>query len=243
MGGSRNSKITTVMSKPITSPYHDKKFIAVISVVLLLAAFYFIPTDCYASFTGSFIPAHRIAFPLAVLTLCGAFMIPWQMALAMMFSCIGDYMGSCSNFIMQMGGFALAHIMLITYFIRRYIVCKGAASRRKKSFITLGILTAMSVAIISFILIVPSIPKGVLQIGCIIYMILICTMLATAISQRNGIYACGALLFVLSDFILSWNKFVAPVEGEKYLIMVPYYLAQILLWVKAYDDKIRKILR
>ena len=133
-----------------------------------------------------------------------------------------------------------AHIMLITYFIRRYIVCKGAASRRKKSFITLGILTAISVAII---LIVPSIPKGVLQIGCIIYMILICTMLATAISQRNGIYACGALLFVLSDFILSWNKFVAPVEGEKYLIMVPYYLAQILLWVKAYDDKSRKILR
>ena len=73
-------------------------------IVTALAVFYFIPKELYAPLTGAFIPQHRIAFPLAVLTICGAFMIPWQMALAMMFSCIGDYMGSCGNFIMQMGG-------------------------------------------------------------------------------------------------------------------------------------------
>ena len=164
-------------------------------------------------------------------------MIPWQMALAMMFSCIGDYMGSCGNFIMQMGGFALAHVMLIVYFIQRYISMKGAPSRRKKSFIALGLVCPASLIAIAFTMIVPHVPQGALRIGVSIYVILITTMAATAIFQRNGIYACGALLFVFSDLILAWNKFVSPVQGEKYLIMVPYYLAQMSLWAKAYDDK------
>ena len=206
-------------------------------IVTVLAVFYFLPKELYAPLTGAFIAPHRIAFPLAVLTICGAFMIPWQMALAMMFSCIGDYMGSCGNFIMQMGGFALAHVMLIVYFIQRYVSMKGAPSRRKKSFIALGLVCAASLIAIAFTMVVPHVPQGALRIGVSIYVILITTMAATAIFQRNGIYACGALLFVLSDFILAWNKFVSPVEGEKYLIMVPYYLAQMSLWAKAYDDK------
>ena len=210
-------------------------------IVTVLAVFYFLPKELYAPLTGAFIAQHRIAFPLAVLTICGAFMIPWQMALAMMFSCIGDYMGSCGNFIMQMGGFALAHVMLIVYFIQRYVSMKGAPSRRKKSFIAFGLVCAASLIAIAFILIVPYVPQGALCIGVSIYVILITTMAATAIFQRNGIYACGALLFVLSDFILAWNKFVSPVQGEKYLIMVPYYLAQMSLWAKAYDDKNKRI--
>ncbi len=41
----------------------------------------------------------------------------------------------------------------------------------------------------------------------------------------------GAFLFYLSDLILGWNKFVAPVENARILNLVTYYLGQIGLIV------------
>jgi hypothetical protein len=64
---------------------------------------------------------HKLALPVFTLFVAGLWLIPWQMALAMLFSALGDYMGSCGNVIGQMGFFALAHVWIIIYFIRRYI--------------------------------------------------------------------------------------------------------------------------
>ena len=33
--------------------------------------------------------------------------------------------------------------------------------------------------------------------------------------------------------MLAWNRFVEPLEYERYLIMVPYYLGQIFLFLRA----------
>ena len=51
--------------------------------------------------------------------------------------------------------------------------------------------------------------------------------------QRQGWFATGAALFVFSDMILSWNKFVEPVEYNNLLIMVTYYSGQLILWLTA----------
>ena len=66
-------------------------------------------------------------------------------------------------------------------------------------------------------------------------------MLASALYQKDWIFAIGALLFVASDYILAWNKFVSPIAAEKYLIMVPYYLAQIFIWSGAWRDKYKTL--
>ena len=63
---------------------------------------------------------HKLAFPVFTLFLAGLWLLPWQMCLAMLCSALGDYMGTCGNFIGQMGFFALAHIWIIIYFIKRY---------------------------------------------------------------------------------------------------------------------------
>ena len=73
---------------------------------------------------------------------------------------------------------------------------------------------------------------GVLQVGVLAYIILIITMLILAWMQQNRYYAIGAWLFVLSDSVLAWNKFVSHIEGASYLIMIPYYLAQWTLFIQ-----------
>ena len=58
-------------------------------------------------------------------------------------------------------------------------------------------------------------------------------LLFKALLRRSRLYAAGAYLFVFSDLMLAWNRFVEPVEYERYLIMVPYYLGQICLFLRA----------
>ena len=38
---------------------------------------------------------------------------------------------------------------------------------------------------------------------------------------------------MFSDLVLAWNKFVEPLDYERYLIMVPYYLGQLLLFLRS----------
>ena len=76
-------------------------------------------------------------------------------------------------------------------------------------------------------------PEPWLQIGCGVYAVLITAMFGLSLMQRSPLFAIGAALFLISDMILSWNKFIGPVAAEKWLIMVPYYLGQLLIWLGA----------
>ena len=58
-------------------------------------------------------------------------------------------------------------------------------------------------------------------------------MFLMALFQRSSLYALGAAMFVISDLVLSWNLFVEPVDGAGVTIMVTYYLAQWLIFVRA----------
>ena len=58
-------------------------------------------------------------------------------------------------------------------------------------------------------------------------------MLLTALLQRSSLFALGAVLFVFSDFIIAWNMFVEPVPYRNYLVLVTYYLAQWLLYIRS----------
>ena len=75
--------------------------------------------------------------------------------------------------------------------------------------------------------------QGPLQIGVSVYILLILAMCILAWMQKNPFYAIGAWLFVFSDTILAWNKFVSPIEWAGYLIMIPYYLGQWVLFVQS----------
>ena len=196
---------------------------AVTALFLVGTAIFFSPLD---------IP-HKLCIPMGIIVLSSFWLTPWEITLALLFSIIGDYAGSCHNFMAQMGSFAVAHIFYVVFFIRRFIRKDYKLTTKMKGYLLmLGICTAALLSFV-FVKIVPSAPAGVLRIGVGIYAILICTMLYTALMQRSSLYALGAVLFVVSDFILAWNKFVEPVPYRTILVIGTYLSAQWLLFVRA----------
>lgn len=183
-------------------------------VYLLLALLHFSPIAI----------AYKLVFPLAFLTLCSLRYSSWPMILAMGFSALGDYMGVCHNFWGQMGAFALAHAAYILFFCRTTSADRTSDGMKWKS----GIVVLYGVVIGMFIL--PHV-HGFLQAGVSVYILFILSMCILAWRQKNPYYALGAWLFVLSDTVLAWNKFVSHIEGASYLIMIPYYLGQWMLFI------------
>ena len=102
----------------------------------------------------------------------------------------------------------------------------------------LGICVAALIALI-FVKVVPAAPAGVLRIGVSIYALMISAMLYTALMQRSLFYALGALLFVISDFILAWNKFLEPVPYRDILVLGTYFAAQWLLFIRATPYRVK----
>src|SRR5699024_6356102 len=63
----------------------------------------------------------------------------------------------------------------------------------------------------------------------LLYILVILMMGFVAFLTKNYFIFIGAVLFILSDSILAWNRFVEEVEFSGILIMSTYYLAQFAL--------------
>lgn len=186
----------------------------VIIAFCLLAAVYFTPLEC----------GIKKSFATIFLGIVSWFYVPWTMALAFVFSFIGDLMGDFHQFVPQMASFALGHVFFVIYFIGQL---KGKAKWNTANFIFFAIFVFAA----SW-LILPHVGAG-LNIGVGIYMCLIVTMGYFAYGSKKPLAIIGATLFIISDFILAYNKFVERLPLEHILIMVPYYGAQISLFAAA----------
>ena len=205
---------------------------AALVLFLLTAVMYFVPQVD--------VP-HKIFLPLLLMGLLTIGIAPWQISVALLFSALGDLSGSFKYasspdggflaFVGQMLFFALAHVFFVTYFIA------GARKPGKERAGSLYLLAAVLVCAVPFItvmrLVVPCVDAGVLRICVSAYAVIITVMLFSALMLRDWVSGIGAALFVTSDFILAWNMFVSPLNGSTYLIMVPYYLAQLLIASRA----------
>ena len=184
---------------------------------------------CGVYFSNIHLPS-KLAYPVAMLgivALAEGRRMGWLMPIGLVCSALGDLQGTLGNFLGQMGCFGLAHVAYIGYFVKR----RPSGLNTKQG--ALGAIPCVLLGIVAFALIVPHAPQGIVQTGVGIYCVLILTMLWAALQQHNGWFGWGAALFVASDFILAWNKFVEPIDGASWLIMVPYYGAQGLLYMRA----------
>ena len=71
----------------------------------------------------------------------------------------------------------------------------------------------------------------------VVYVLVISTMLWTAIVSRNKLAVIGALCFVFSDSLLAWSMFIEPVSWSGYGVMVSYYLAQFFIAASIREDR------
>lgn len=203
---------------------NDRKIIYISLIFIVLAAMYLMPSAALEQMLPEKVIRFRIAYPVAALALMGAYLgMGWKFVLAFLFSCTGDAMGAYGSFFGQMGYFAAAHIILIWAFAEELW-------KVRKILVGLAVTAAL---VFAFALVIPKVPEPWLQIGCGVYAVLITAMFGLSLMQRSPLFAIGAALFLISDMILSWNKFVGPVTAEKWMIMVPYYLGQLLIWLGA----------
>ena len=189
---------------------------------------------------------HKLALPVFTLFTGGLWMLPWQMCLAMLFSALGDYMGTCGNFIGQMGFFALAHVFIIVYFITRYrrkVEPDKKLTAKAKGYMAMVVFCTAAILCVAFTVVLPGAPAGVEKIGASCYAVIISTMLLTGLLQRSSLFALGAVLFVFSDFTLAWHRFVEPVPYRNYLVLCTYYAAQWLLLVRSTKYRVKNPIR
>lgn len=219
----------------------DRIFVCAAAVLFVLsAAVYFSPLA---------IP-HKIAVGLLVLTVFSVGKMPWTMTLAFFFSFLGDLAGSYKAgstgdipFLLQMAGFAAAHVCFIIYFLRRrdtgmYGGRSSGASFGRNAVMspwrrTVYALLAASILLCAVVIIVPCVPPGVLRLCVLCYAVIIASMLLSALLTGDPVLSAAALLFVFSDFILASGIFVTDIPYSGYLVMLPYYSAQLLFFLRS----------
>ncbi len=187
------------------------------AVFVLLGILYFAPVEL----------PHKIILPVSLLA-CACFAMRYRLAAAaFLLSAAGDFMGSLHFFLPQLSFFALSHIMFVMCFVRmlRRPVCRSAAM---KVGVILPAAILLAVAVVK---IIAGIPDISLKIATLLYALIILTMFLCAVMTHRRTLATGAALFVLSDFVLAWNRFTSPIENAGMIIMVSYYSAQLLLFI------------
>lgn len=204
------------------------------AVFFAFAVLFFIPVQ---------VP-HKLLFPVAILFVASLGLTPWQICAALFFSALGDWFGTCGNFIAQMGFFAVGHIFYIWFFVKRYLAKvehDRKLSTRAKGYLIMLIICIAGLLAAAFTQIIPKAPHGMERIGSSIYAVLISLMLFSALLQRSSLYAIGAVLFVFSDFTLAWHRFVEPVPYRNYFVLVTYFLAQWCLFVRSTPYRIASL--
>ena len=171
----------------------------------------------------------KVAYPVALLA-ASAFLsrrpelLPF--GAAFLLSALGDAMGAKHLFIPQMLFFALAHGAYLCYFLPR-------SERRPRRF---SLLFLVPLLLFLFVAVVPRVADSAEQAGVAVYGVVIAAMLY-GVLQYDGPSAagfrCAALLFVFSDSVIAWNRFIGPVPEPTLVIMVTYYLAQWLFYLFA----------
>lgn len=180
-------------------------------------------------FTNAAVIPYKVAYPVLLLSLSLFYLrlkplIP--VGAALLLSAVGDVAGAGGMFIPQMLFFALAHGAYMCYFLPQ-------AQLAPRPFVW-PVLTALLLFL--FVCIVPRAADPAERAGVAVYGLVVAGMLYSALQYR-GAYAAwfrlAALLFVFSDSVIAWGRFVAPVPCRTYVVMITYYAAQYLFYLFA----------
>jgi uncharacterized membrane protein YhhN len=143
----------------------------------------------------------------------------WALLAALAFSLLGDvYLMLPANlFAAGLAAFLVGHLFYIDAFDAP-LVWRALWS---------AVVLAASVPL--GLRIVRATPGAPLRVAVATYMAVIGVMTGSAIASGLPVAAAGALLFLASDSMIAWNRFVAPVPGARLAIIVTYHVGQALL--------------
>ncbi len=123
-------------------------------------------------------------------------------------------------FVAGLGFFLVAHVFFIITFSRDF---KFQAS--KMPVILLFIVYS---GMMAFIL-TPSLKEMAIPVYVYMTALTLVAIFATLRSVRNDFTLYGAIAFIVSDSVLAVNKFMMPVVGADFIIMITYYASLFLI--------------
>lgn len=140
---------------------------------------------------------------------------PWLTA-ALAFSLLGDVflMLPIDAFIAGLGSFLIGHLAYLGAFTAPWSSRLG----------WLAVLLVVSAPLSGRLL--RAIDEPPLRIAVAVYVLAISTMVASAIAGGSPVAIGGALLFMASDLMIGWSRFVQPWSWAKVAIIVTYHLGQ-----------------
>jgi uncharacterized membrane protein YhhN len=94
-------------------------------------------------------------------------------------------------------------------------------------FLGLGVILVVTAPLALRVL--RAVPDAGLRATVAVYSLALSLMAASAIASGNVVAATGGVLFLLSDLLLGWNRFVGPAGGGHLGVMVTYHAAQLAL--------------
>jgi uncharacterized membrane protein YhhN len=148
----------------------------------------------------------------------------------LIFSLLGDVLLLNADwFIFGLVAFLIAQLAYMFAFFRSNLGRKGSVQLKPLLALPVFAFAAVVIYILS--------PKvGDLLPAIVVYTTVISLMLVAAINRKNiaptkssNLVIIGAILFVISDTILAFNKFHQPILQSGFFIMLTYGLAQYLL--------------
>lgn len=210
--------------------------------ILLAFAFIFAGLESLALYKNWFKlewlakPAVMLCLLLWLVSSAGFEGAPLWFGLGILFSLAGDVLLMLSlerNFLAGLAAFLIAHIF---YVIGFNLPLPGVSAWS----VILAILIGWGGARILRRIFAALLEKGKsrLRLPLILYGVVVSLMLLSALMKLDDLSwnagaavlaGVGAFLFYLSDIILAWNKFVAPMPNGRIYNIAVYHLGQILL--------------
>jgi uncharacterized membrane protein YhhN len=171
-------------------------------------------------------PGVMVALIVAVLAFDTSDPRRWAFVAALAFSMLGDVflMLPKDRFIFGVGAFFVAHVA--------YIVGLRMDSSAAVSLVA-GVLVvgAFAFTVGRRIVLAVRSQEPALATPVSAYVAVISVMVASAIATKNPYAAIGAVIFMASDTLIAWNRFVQPLGWAPVTIMVTYHVGQALLAV------------
>ena len=143
----------------------------------------------------------------------------WAVLAALAFSLLGDvYLMLPGNFFVAgLAAFLVGHLFYIDAFTAPLVW------RAVWSVVVLAASAPIGLRIVR------AVPNMPLRGAVVVYMTVIGVMTGSAIAAGLPIAAAGALIFMASDSMIAWSRFVAPFPGVRVAIIVTYHVGQLLL--------------
>ncbi|HEX7363758.1 MAG TPA: lysoplasmalogenase [Dehalococcoidia bacterium] len=123
-------------------------------------------------------------------------------------------------FVAGLGLFLVAHIFFIITFSRDF--------RFQTAKMPIIVLFIVYSGMMAFIM-TPSLKEMAIPVYVYMTALTLVGIFATLRAAKNDFTLYGAIAFIVSDSVLAVNKFMMPVAGANFIIMITYYLSLFLI--------------